>query len=189
MFAPERFRSFLRGVAEQGLDARARSKIDPSDLVQQTLLDAVRDATDNRIRGDAEMAAWLRCLLSCNLADYRRALRREKRDVRREVSLDGMGNSGGRGGATLVAAEQSTPSQNLRRQETADQLAFALSRLPEANRLAVTMRHYEGVPIAEIARRLGRSPAAVAGLLKRGLAELRLVMPVESRPERGGEPA
>jgi DNA-directed RNA polymerase specialized sigma24 family protein len=35
------------------------------------------------------------------------------------------------------------------------------------------MRHCDGCSLDEISRQLGRTPAAVAGLLKRGLHQLR----------------
>jgi len=54
-----------------------------------------------------------------------------------------------------------------------DELTDALAQLPEAQREAVTLRHLHGLPLAAIADRLGRGPAATAGLLKRGLARLR----------------
>ena len=55
-------------------------------------------------------------------------------------------------------------------------LAAALAVLPEAQRQAVEMRHLHGRPLADIAREMGRTPAAVAGLLHRGLAQLRSLL-------------
>jgi RNA polymerase sigma-70 factor (ECF subfamily) len=75
--------------------------------------------------------------------------------------------------ASWLAAEQSTPSQKAQRQEEVLGLAEALAKLPEAQREALVLRHCQGLPLAAISRHLGRSPAAVAGLLKRGLRELR----------------
>ncbi len=52
-------------------------------------------------------------------------------------------------------------------------LAAALDKLPDAQREALMLRHFHGWPLAQIAEHLGRSHAAVAGLLKRGLQQLR----------------
>ena len=79
----ERYRKYLRLLAGLQLDPRLQGKLDPSDLVQQTLLDAHRQRNQFRGQSPAEMAAWLRRMLACNLADAWRALKRGKRDVDR----------------------------------------------------------------------------------------------------------
>ncbi len=176
---PELFRSYLRVLAELQLGGHAGPRIDPSDIVQQTLLDAHRDRHQFRGRTEAERLAWLRRLLACNLADALRARGRAKRDAARERSLEAaLEVSSARLGAFL-AADQSSPSERAGRNEAVLRLADALAKLPEANRLALVMRHCEGMPLSEISTRLGRTPAAVAGLLKRGLAELRTILPDE----------
>ena len=53
------------------------------------------------------------------------------------------------------------------------QLADALATLPEAQREALVLQNWHGWSLAEIGRQMDRSPAAVAGLLKRGLKQLR----------------
>ena len=102
-----------------------------------------------------------------------RKLTTEKRSVGREFPLDAVTGSSSRIQAWL-AVDQSSPSQHVQRQEDALQLAEALARLPEAQRDALVLQHWHGWSLAQIAQHLGRSPAAVAGLLKRGLKELRL---------------
>jgi RNA polymerase sigma-70 factor (ECF subfamily) len=67
----------------------------------------------------------------------------------------------------------SSPSQKAIRGEEAQQLAQALAVLPDDQRDAVRLRHLEGWALADIARHLGRSPAATAGLIKRGMQVLR----------------
>jgi RNA polymerase sigma-70 factor (ECF subfamily) len=62
------------------------------------------------------------------------------------------------------------------RHEEAARLVEVLATLPEDNREALLMHYCQGMPLAEIAQHLGRSPAAVAGLLKRGLKQLRAKM-------------
>jgi RNA polymerase sigma-70 factor (ECF subfamily) len=176
---PERFRTYLRMLADLQLGHGGRAKIDPSDIVQQTLLDAHRDRDQFRGRTEAEMAAWLRRLLACNLTDAVRLLGRAKRDATRERSLEAaIENSSARLEAWL-AAEQSSPSERAQRNEAILRLVNALAVLPEANRQALVLRHCQGLSLAEISERMGRTPPAVAGLLKRGLAELRTLLPDE----------
>jgi RNA polymerase sigma-70 factor (ECF subfamily) len=177
---PGRFRAYLHVLAESQLGRGARAGVDPSDVVQQTLLDAHRGIGQFRGATEAEMAAWLRRLLSCNLADVFRSRSRARRDASRQVSLErALDESAARLGTFLVA-DQSSPSERVERAESDFRLAEALARLPDANRRALTMRYLEGRPIAEIAGELGRTPGAVAGLIKRGLAILR-----EHRPDPG----
>jgi RNA polymerase sigma-70 factor, ECF subfamily len=174
---PERFRSYLRMLAELQLGHGGRAKIDPSDIVQQTLLDAHRDRDQFRGRSEAEMAAWLRRLLACNLADAARLIGRAKRDAARERSLEAAIEASSARLEAWLAAEQSSPSEQAERNEAILCLVDALARLPEDNRQALVLRHCQGLSLAEISARLGRTPPAVAGLLKRGLAELRTLLP------------
>ena len=174
--ALERFRAYLRLLARLHLDERLRGKLDPSDVVQQTLLQAYQALHQLRGRSDGELAAWLRQILARNLALAVRDFARAKRDVARERSLEAaLAESSSRLDAWL-AAEQSSPSQRAERNEEALRLAEALEHLPEAQREALVLQHWQGWSLAEIGERLGRSPEAVAGLLKRGLKQLRMLM-------------
>jgi RNA polymerase sigma-70 factor (ECF subfamily) len=174
--AVERYRSYLLLLARMQMGRQGQGKLDPSDVVQQTLLDAHRQRDQFRGQSPEQMAAWLRRLLACNLVDALRGLRRGKRDVRRERSLEAaLGESSARLGSWL-AAEQSSPSGRAAHNEEVLQLADALARLPEAQREALVLHYWEGLKLAEVGERLGRSPAAVAGLLQRGLKTLRGLM-------------
>jgi RNA polymerase sigma-70 factor (ECF subfamily) len=174
--SPERFRSYLRVLAELHLGRAGRANVDPSDVVQETMLEAHKKRHQFRGRTEAEMAAWLRAMLACNLADAAKALRRGKRDVGRERSLEAaIHQSSARLEAWLVSARAS-PSERLDRHEAVLELLDALTALPPAQRRALVMRHCQGYSLAQIAEELDRTPAAVAGLLKRGLATLRTIL-------------
>src|SRR5262245_61994523 len=84
----EPFRAYLFLLARLQLDPRLKRKLDPADLVQQTLLQALSGLDRFRGRTEAEMAAWLRQILAHNLANATRDLGRAKRDVARECSLE-----------------------------------------------------------------------------------------------------
>jgi RNA polymerase sigma-70 factor (ECF subfamily) len=169
----ERFRSYLVLLARLKLDRKLRGKLDPSDVVQQTLLEAHEALAS--FGGDdlAAQAAWLRQILARNLANAVRDLTRAKRDVRKERSLQAALDNSASQLEGWLAAEQSSPSQKLVRRERALQLAEALAQLPEAQRDAVVLRHFQGLPLADIAEHLRTSTAAVTGLLQRGLKNLR----------------
>ena len=168
----EKFRAYLTLLSRVQIDPRLQGKIDLSGVVQQTLLEAHLARQRVADWDEARQAAWLRRLLANNLTDEVRKLRTEARDVQREKALDA---SSARLAAWLTA-EQSSPSEQAQRNETALQLADALERLPPDAREALVLQHWHGWTLAQIAEHLDRSHAAVAGLLKRGLRQLRTVL-------------
>jgi RNA polymerase sigma-70 factor, ECF subfamily len=169
----ERFRPYLRLLARMHADPALRGKLDPSDVVQQTLLHAYRGLDGFRGRSDGELAAWLRQILARNLAHAVRDLARARRDVGRECSLEAALDDSAARLDAFLAADQSSPSQRAQRNEEALRLAEALEHLPEAQREALVLQHWHAWSVKEIAAQTGRTPAAVAGLIKRGLKQLR----------------
>jgi RNA polymerase sigma-70 factor (ECF subfamily) len=165
----ESFRSYLMLLAEAQLDPRLRGKIDPSDLVQQTLLRAYQRRALFRGDDDAQRAGWLRTILARVLVDAVRKFARAKGERSLEAALD---QSSARLEAFL-AADQTSPSGRARRHEQLVRLADALSALPDDQRRAIELRHLQGLTVAETAQVLGRSVDAVTGLLHRGLKGLR----------------
>jgi RNA polymerase sigma-70 factor (ECF subfamily) len=172
----ERFRDYLRLLTRIQLGPGWKRWLDPSDLVQQTLLEAYRQRDRFRGQTDAARGAWLRAILARNVADAIKGQGRRKRDISRERSLEAdLETSSARLGAWL-AAEQSTPSEQAMRHEQAVLLANALARLPQSQREALVLHYWQDCSLAEIAAHLDRTPDAVAGLLKRGLKGLRVLL-------------
>ena len=174
----ERFRAYLGMLARLEVAPRLRDKVDLSGVVQQTLLEAHQGLVDHprQARSTAEATAWLRSILSHNLADVLRKLTARKRDVRREWSLEAALEQSASHVEQWLVAEQPSPSQDAIRQEELLCLAESLSSLPEAQRRVIEMHHLQDRPLAEIAAELGSTKAAVAGLLHRGLKSLRMRM-------------
>jgi RNA polymerase sigma-70 factor (ECF subfamily) len=172
----ERYRAYLLLLARLQLGGQFPEKLDASDVVQQTLLEAHRKR--EQFRGDSpqQLLAWLRKLLACTLTDALRTLGRAKRDAGRERSLEAALDESAERLHAWLAAEQSSPSERADRNEQLVRLADALARLSEDQRQALVLRHCHGWPVADIARQLGRTTAAVAGLLKRGARQLRVLL-------------
>jgi len=167
----ERCRPYLRILAQRQITGALARRLDPSDVVQQTLLEAHRDFRDFVGSSEPELAGWLECILAHNVAEtIRFHVTTAKRAVgREELTGDCMD-------ATVLwqeLSEHSSPSQRAMRGEEALRLARAMECLPEAQRDAVRLRHLEGWPLARIASELGRSVPAAAGLIKRGMQSLR----------------
>lgn len=173
----ERYRNYLGILARLQLDPRLQGKLDVSGVVQQTLLEAYRALPGFRERGPAQTSAWLRRILANNLADEIRKLAAGKRDLAREQSLEAALDASSSRLEEWLAADQSSPSQQVERAEQALALAAALAQLPEAQREALVLQHWHGWSLARIAGHMHRSHAAVAGLIKRGLQQLRERLP------------
>jgi RNA polymerase sigma-70 factor, ECF subfamily len=172
----DRFRHYLLLLARLHLDKQLRPKLDASDVVQQTLLEAHRKQAQFRGRTDAELAAWLRQMLACCIADAVRAFRRAKRDIAQERALAAAVDGSSAQVEAWLAADQSSPSERVSAAEEILRLAEALAQLPEDQRRAVEWKHLHGESVAAVASRLGRSETAVGGLLRRGMTTLRKLL-------------
>jgi RNA polymerase sigma-70 factor, ECF subfamily len=177
-----RFRSYLHLLARSHIGPQHRSRLDPSDIVQQTLMNAVE--RDHQFRGttSVERVAWLKQILANNLADAVRGLARAKRDVSRERSLDPHHvNDSFMQAESWLAAVQSSPSHHAVRSEEVLHLADALTGLPRLQSEAIVLHHLQGLSLVEVGQQLEKTPAAVAGLLHRGLKRLRALLAGEDR--------
>lgn len=166
----ESFREYLLLLARLQTGRAWRAKADLSGVVQQTIYEASLDP--GAPSGSGEYLAWLRRLLGNNLRDELRKCGAERRDARREVSLEASSQRL----AELLDDRRATadrPSARARRAEQFELLAAALARLPEAQRLAIELHHFQGAPLADVAKELDRSKEAVAALIYRGLTRLR----------------
>lgn len=170
---PDRFRDYLRVIAKINLDSRLRSKLDASDIVQQTLLQAHQGLDEFRGTSDAEMAAWLRKILARTLTHAIRDFRREKRDISREIGLVQAADRSSLHLEQILHSDLTSPSLNAIRNEQWEDLVAAVNQLPESQKETVALYYLEGCGVTEICRRLEKTPVAVAGLLKRGLRRLR----------------
>ena len=170
----EQYRRYLKLLARLGIDRRLQSKLDASDVVQETFMEAHRDFPQFRGTTEAELLAWLRQILVGNLANQvRRYLGTKGRDVRLERELAAEVDVSSRLLERGLVAPQSSPSEQAARREQAVVLADALGQLPDDYREVIILRHLQGLPFAEVAGRLGRSQGSVKKLWARALARLR----------------
>lgn len=169
----ESYSKYLWVLAQVHLDTRLRGKLDPADVVQQVLLRACVGFAQLRGRDPGTVAAWLRKILAHTLADAVRDFERARRAIDRERSLEQALDRSSARLAEWLAADQSSPSERAARNEDLLRLADALCALPDETREAVILKHCRDWTLAEIAGHLGRTPAAVASLLHRGLKQLR----------------
>jgi RNA polymerase sigma-70 factor (ECF subfamily) len=170
----ELYRNYLDLLARYQIGRRLQRKVDASDLIQETFLEAYRDFPRFRGTTEAELVSWLRRILASNLANLvDRYCGTQRRDVRLEQELaDELDQSSRAAGWGLVAA-QSSPSHQAARREQAVILADALAQLPEDYSQVLVLRHLEELSFPEVANRMGRSVNSVKNLWARALARLR----------------
>jgi RNA polymerase sigma-70 factor (ECF subfamily) len=179
-FSLEPYREYLRMLARLHLDARLKGKLDPSDLVQQTLLKAHEKRAQFRGTTEAQFIAWLRQILADQLVKGVRHYATGARDVALEQSLaDALSASAARLEAWLVDTAPPPAGQAVRNEEVL-RLSAALARLPDDQRRAVELKHLKGLPASTVAAQMGKSTRAVAGLLLRGLRRLRQLLEEEA---------
>jgi RNA polymerase sigma-70 factor (ECF subfamily) len=173
----ELYRRYLTLLARVQIGQRLQGKVDPSDLVQETFLDAHRNFPNFRGTSETQLVRWLRQILAAKLADLlRRYLGAQGRDVRLEREIaDALDRSSVLLDRGLMAA-QSSPSQQASRREQAVLLADALGELPDDYREVIVLRHLEGLKFHEVAERMGRSLDSVEKLWLRALARLRQLL-------------
>jgi RNA polymerase sigma-70 factor (ECF subfamily) len=174
----ERFRDYLCLLARSHLHPRHHRRLDPSDVAQQTLLDAHEKRAQFRGATDAETAQWLRQILVHNIADAIRAMGAAKRDISREQSLEATIERSFSSAHQWLAANQSSPSGQIAKIEELLALAHAIAELPDRQRDAVVLHHLQGLSVAELAIHLACTEGAAGAHLYRGLKQLRTLMSV-----------
>lgn len=178
-----KYRGYLWALASASLGTGFRNQLDPADVVQTTLLRAAQSLANSPVSDEESLLAWLRQVLKSVLVDEYRRLHRDRRDIRREQQLLESGvDASAAGLQACLAADQTSPSLAAVRNERLLLLADALMQLPAEQCEVVVQRYLEGRSVASIADSLGRTVPAVAGLLRRGLEQLRSLL-----PEFGGQ--
>jgi RNA polymerase sigma-70 factor (ECF subfamily) len=173
----ELYREYLNLVARTQIDLHLQAQVNPSDMVQETFLEAYRDFGQFQGTTERELVAWLRRILVHNLGHLvERQMKAQKRDIRRQISLEQRIASLDRSAAKVEAAlvsPWSSPSAHAQRREMAALLADQLARLPAHHREVIVLRNLEALPFEEIARRMKRTQTATRVLWLRALGKLR----------------
>ena len=169
--------NYLKLLVTAHLDAKLRARCSPSDIVQESYFEAHRDFEQFQGRSAAEFLAWLRKILVHNMArEVEKHILSAKRDVRREVRLDGMQAALDQSVARLESVfvdRGPSPSSRADRHEHVVALANHLAELPADYREVLILRHCEGLAFKDIAGQMGRSAGAVRMLWLRAIGRIR----------------
>ena len=175
---------YLNSLSEGQIDPRVRQRVSPSDIVQETLLEAHRDFKSFVGTSLEEFTGWLRKILFNNLSTAIEShLLTAKRDIRRQRSLNQQNNDNSRifgDMEQIINASATSPSAPLNSDESVKQLMMAIGRLPAAYRQVIELRHFEGMSFAEIAVRLDRTSGATRMLWMRAVEKLKNEMKDDS---------
>jgi RNA polymerase sigma-70 factor (ECF subfamily) len=168
----EMCRRYLLSIAQGELAPDLQAKGSPSDLVQETFLEAQRDFVQFGGTSEQELLRWLRQILLHNVGTFSRLFREtSKRDLTREITA-----GAGPFENTLwniVPDDGSSPSRVAMQHEQAVALQRALARLPDDYRQVIMLRYEQQHAFEEIGRRMNRSPEAVRKLWARAMERLR----------------
>ena len=173
----EIYRNYLTVLAKVHIDRRLRAKVGGSDLVQETLIQAHQDFAEFRGTTEAELIEWLRRIMATKGAKLvRRYLVAQRRNVHLEQELCEDLNKSSLAMDRLPMSPDSSPSQQAACRECAVVLADALTQLPDDYREVMILHHLEGLTMAEVAKRMGKTIKSVQGLWARALIKLRPLM-------------
>ncbi len=169
-------RNYLRVLARTQIDKYLRVRCDESDLVQETLVEALRDFPQFAGSTEQELLAWLRRILVRNLADQVKHNRAQSRDWQRQQSLEEMLDRSCLAVQEALAQGISSPSARASHKEDCLRLADALTSLPVDYRDVIVMRHLQGLKFGQIAARMSRSSGAIRMLWTRAIEKLHDLM-------------
>jgi RNA polymerase sigma-70 factor (ECF subfamily) len=170
----ERYREKLKRMVATRLDRRLTSRVDPSDVVQETLADASKRLDDYLRDRPLPFLGWLRQLAGERVIDtHRRHIVSQRRSITREDRIGGRLDDSSRALARRFLANDTSPSNRLSRKERRDQVMAALAALSSRDREVLVMRYLEQLGAAEIAETLGITEGAVKARLLRALIHMR----------------
>ena len=173
-----RHRGRVRKMVAVRLDRRVAAHIDPSDVVQEVLAEAIQHFAEYLRTRPLPFSAWLRQMAWQRLVKlHRHHIRTRKRSVSREEALSmPLPDDSVVRLARRLLAHGSSPSQALIHDELRDRLRAALDQLAPHDREILVMRNLEQLPVAEIAAILGLTEGAVKVRHLRALQRLRSIL-------------
>jgi RNA polymerase sigma-70 factor (ECF subfamily) len=169
-----RHRLYLRRLIDLRLDPRMQGRVDPSDVVQEAQLEALRRLDDYLKQPPMPFRLWLRQIAYDRLLMLRRQhVEAARRAVGREVPLPDRSSLEL---ARQLLASGSTPSQQLIQREFVRRVREAVGRLPDGERDILVLRNLEGLSNREAAQVLQIDPASASRRYGRAVIRLRAIL-------------
>ncbi|MCA9215698.1 MAG: sigma-70 family RNA polymerase sigma factor [Planctomycetales bacterium] len=170
----QRYSDELYRFVNLRLDARIRSRVAASDIVQDTQLEAFRRFVDYCQRKPMPFRVWLRKNAYERLLNVRRDhVQTAKRAIGREQPL--LDES-----SVLLAGKMSdsmtSPSERVSKLEYREAIAIKIQSMSEDDRNVLLMRHVEGMSHQDIANVLGIEHATSRKRYARALVKLEMLL-------------
>jgi len=163
----------IRRIVRLRMGPELRVQLESMDLVQDALLAAVQGLDDFTYQKEGDFLRWISIIVENRIRDHVDRIHAGKRDVRRQVSLDGVAaRSDGDRISAHSPARTTTPSLLVARSEELDRLERAMDRLKGEYRHVILLAKIEGLSYGQIGHQLGKSPDAVGMLLCRAMVAL-----------------
>ncbi len=179
----------LVGYLRPRVSANLNRLVAIDDIVQETFIHAIRSIGSCQATTEQSFAAWLASIADHRLHDIlKTALRRKRGGDRRRIETTSADSAGAvLNLIDLISDREVSPGRMMARHEAVLALQVGIAGLPDDQREAIRLRYLEGKSIEETARRLGRTSAAVNGLVRRAKEALRGTLQDSSRwlSERG----
>lgn len=172
----EKFRPYLRLLAQSHLGDALKKRVDASDIVQQTLLQAHQAREQFRGDSEAQLVAWLKQILRNRIIEQARHWKVQKRDMGRDVDLVQKVDDSFRRVDDWLSASQTSPSMAAHGNDMLYKLSSAVEQLPQDLREVVVMHHLQGMKLVDIATAVGCNETTVGRRLFRGLKQLSELM-------------
>lgn len=177
----EKCRNYLNFVARAQVEGSLRAKVDASDIVQQTMLEAHQAFEQFQGESEHEWMAWLRKILTNNATDF---VRHFKGTQKRRATLERPIAMGSEDSLRFFAREPSdpgqTPSQLVIQKENEIELADAISQLSPDHQEVIMLRNLQRLPFDEVAERMNRTRPAAQMLWMRAIKRLQQILKADA---------
>ncbi len=175
----EQYRGRLRTMVDMRMNSLVRQRVDPSDVIQEAMIDASQRLPEYIENPSVPFYVWLRSLTNQRLAHaHRRNLGTKCRDAAREISLfhEAYPSATSAAIAARLAGQFTSPSNAVMLEEQKLKLQLALEKLEDIDREILVLRHFEELTNAEAAAVLGLQPTAANNRYIRALGRLKSAM-------------
>lgn len=166
-----RYYERVRPIVRARVGPRLRTRLDSTDLLQETFVEAVRMFDRFEVRDESSLIRWLSRIAELRVREAVQKMKAAKRDPRREVPI-----AAGASSASPVvdpADASPSPSENAVDREDAARFEHCLDRLRDEQREVILLRDFSGASWEDVAEAMGKPSAGAARMLhSRALAEL-----------------
>jgi RNA polymerase sigma-70 factor (ECF subfamily) len=155
------------------MNKELRSVLESMDIVQDTLVNALRGLDGFTYKNEGDFVRWLSKIAENELRGSLRKLHADRRDIRKVVRFDsGTSATGGRDAGIPEPVGYTTPSVIMSKKDDLAKLESAIDELKPEYRQVIVLTKIEGLSYNEMGKKLGKTEDAVRKLVSRAMAEL-----------------